>query len=75
MEGKESIPNQKMLSVENKLALLKVGMREEGLEPPRREARDPKSRMSTSFITPALFQLLSGIAQPQISEEHYNDIF
>ena len=30
-------------------------MRVEGLEPPRREALDPKSSMSTNFITPAWF--------------------
>ena len=29
-------------------------VRVEGLEPPRREALDPKSSMSTNFITPAL---------------------
>ena len=28
-------------------------VRVEGLEPPRREALDPKSSMSTNFITPA----------------------
>ena len=28
-------------------------MRVEGLEPTRREALDPKSSMSTNFITPA----------------------
>ena len=36
-------------------------VRVEGLEPPRREALDPKSSMSTNFITPAwnlLFKLL-----------------
>gem|GEM_PF-1411907 len=29
-------------------------VRVEGLEPPRREALDPKSSMSTNFITPAM---------------------
>ena len=31
----------------------KKKVRVEGLEPPRREALDPKSSMSTNFITPA----------------------
>ena len=32
-------------------------VRVEGLEPPRREALDPKSSVSTNFTTPALERL------------------
>ncbi len=40
-----------MISVEKKV-------RVEGLEPPRREALDPKSSVSTNFTTPASFKKL-----------------
>ena len=32
-----------------------IKVRVKGLEPPRREALDPKSSVSTNFTTPALF--------------------
>ena len=43
--------------MENKKTLTKVKgflVRVKGLEPPRREALDPKSSVSTNFTTPAL---------------------
>ena len=42
--------------MENKKTLTKVKgflVRVKGLEPPRREALDPKSSVSTNFTTPA----------------------
>ncbi len=39
-------------------------VRVEGLEPPRREALDPKSSMSTNFITPAC-----------LDEDHFRSFF
>ena len=62
LDVKSSNKTKGALPVVSKLPPRRV-VREEGLEPPRREARDPKSRMSTSFITPAQ------------NEKYYNDIF
>ena len=37
--------------------MLRFFVRVKGLEPPRREALDPKSSVSTNFTTPACFGL------------------